>query len=207
MVSSVASVMEFRNLKSAYSIAFSHLLHKDIAIYEAFLSVYFRPNNFYCIHIDKESKDKVWKAVQGLVKCYSEKMIHGKIFLIDKKDSLKVLKQVIDLDINDSYVSFGVQDKNTGLVASVKSSALIITEETRKKLEQEAPGDKVHQIKPKLGKKALKKKKELERNKTKGNKSLVQYVQYFTYFPFPYFYYQYSINICMYSKMIVECMY
>jgi len=88
----------------------------------------------------------------------------------DKKDSLKVLKQVIDLDINDSYVSFGVQEKNTGLAASVKSSALIITEETRKKLEQEAPGDKVHQIKPKLGKKALKKKKELERNKTKGDK-------------------------------------
>ena len=78
------------NLKSAYSIAFSHLLHEDIAIYEAFLSVYFRPNNFYCIYIDKESKHKVWKAVQGLAKCYSEKMIHGKIFLIDKKDSLKV---------------------------------------------------------------------------------------------------------------------
>ena len=88
--SEVLKNYEKLNLKSASSIAFSHLLHKEIAIYEAFLSVYFRPNNFYCIHIDKESRDKAWKAVQGLVKCYSTKMIYGKIFLIDKKDSLKV---------------------------------------------------------------------------------------------------------------------
>ena len=86
----------------------------------------------------------------------------------DKKDSLKDLKQVIELDISDSYVSFGVQDRQTGLTASAKSSALILTDEVRKKLEEGAPGDKVHEIKPKLGKKALKKKKELERNKTKG---------------------------------------
>ena len=31
-----------------------------------------------------------------------------------KKDSLTTLKQVIDLDISDSYVSFGVKDRNTG---------------------------------------------------------------------------------------------
>ena len=86
----------------------------------------------------------------------------------DKKDLLKDLKQVIELDITDSYVSFGVEDKHTGLTASSKSSALIVTEETRKKLEEAAPGDKVHEIQPKLGKKALKKKKDLERNKTKG---------------------------------------
>jgi len=88
----------------------------------------------------------------------------------DKKDLLKDLKQVIELDITDSYVSFGVEDKHTGLTASSKSSALIVTEETRKKLEEAAPGDKVHEIQPKLGKKALKKKKDLERNKTKGDK-------------------------------------
>jgi len=86
-----------------------------------------------------------------------------------KKDSLKALKQVIDLDISDAYVSFGVKDRNTGLTASAKTSALIVTEETRKKLEEAAPGDKVHEIKPILGKKALKKQKEFERNKTKGD--------------------------------------
>jgi len=87
----------------------------------------------------------------------------------DKKDSMKDLKQVIELDISDSYVSFGVQDRQTGLTASAKSSALILTDEVRKKLEEGAPGDKIHEIKPKLGKKALKKKKELERHKTKGD--------------------------------------
>ena len=81
---------EKKTLKPAYSLAFSHLLHKEIAIYEAFLSIYFRPNDFYCIHVDTESKEKVWKAVEGLVKCYSSKMIRGKIVLLDKKESFKV---------------------------------------------------------------------------------------------------------------------
>ena len=81
---------EKQNLKLTHSLAFSHLVHKEIAIYEAFLSVYFRPNDFYCIHVDKEAKTKVWRAVEGLVKCYSTKMNNGKIVLIDKKESYKV---------------------------------------------------------------------------------------------------------------------
>ena len=91
-----------RNLTSAYSIAFSHLLHEEISIYEAFLSVYFRPNNFYCIHIDRKSDDKVWKAVESLVKCYSTKMTHGKMVLMDKKDSFNVIwgeDQMLKADI------------------------------------------------------------------------------------------------------------
>lgn len=35
-----------------HSYAFSHLLHKDVAIYETFLAMYFRPNNYYCVHVD-----------------------------------------------------------------------------------------------------------------------------------------------------------
>ena len=63
--------------------------------------------------------------------------------------------------------------QHLGITASAKTSALIVTEETRKKLEEEAPGDKVHEIKPKLGKKALKKQKDLERNKTKGKYTIL----------------------------------
>ena len=42
----------------------------------------------------------------------------------DKKDSLKDLKQVIELDISDSYVSFGVQDRQTGLTGQLISECL-----------------------------------------------------------------------------------
>ena len=86
----VIRTYEESNLKPTYSLAFSHLVHNQLAIYEAFLSMYFRPNDFYCIHVDIESHKKVWMAIKGLVKCYSTKMKHGKIVLIDKKDSFKV---------------------------------------------------------------------------------------------------------------------
>ena len=86
----------------------------------------------------------------------------------DSKNSLEPLKQVIDLDMNESYVTFGITSKNTGDIAAAKSSALLIPEERRKEIDQAVPKDETFEIQPKLGKKALKKKKKLEREKTKG---------------------------------------
>ena len=77
------------------------------------------------------------------------------------------LSQVISLDPQDLYVSFGA---SSAASASAKTSALILTEDFKKEVEQFAPGDQIHQIKPKLGKKATKKLKKLEREKTKGDK-------------------------------------
>lgn len=81
---------EKNNLKPSYSIAFSHLVHEEIAIYETFLSMYFHPNDFYCIHVDKSANQKIWKAVEGLMKCYSTQLKSGKMILIDKKEAFKV---------------------------------------------------------------------------------------------------------------------
>ena len=67
------------------------MLHNHVAIYEAFLAMYFRPHNFYCIHIDYKADDTVRKAVEGLVQCYEQELTTGSIFLIQKKDSIKVI--------------------------------------------------------------------------------------------------------------------
>ena len=76
------------------SLAFSHMLHTQVAIYETFLAMYFRSSNFYCIHVDRKAQDIVRQAVEGLVKCYSTKIGTGKIFLLDKEESIKVMKML-----------------------------------------------------------------------------------------------------------------
>ena len=71
-------------------LAFSHLVHTQSAILEVFLAMYFRPNNFYCIHVDKKSDEIFKKAIANLIKCYSNKTDHGKIFVLSDVDSFSL---------------------------------------------------------------------------------------------------------------------
>ena len=77
-------------IDSGTPLAFSHLVHTQAAIFEVFLSLYFRPNNFHCIHIDKKSNSKFKEAITNLVKCYSTKIKTGKIFILSEKNSFSV---------------------------------------------------------------------------------------------------------------------
>ena len=75
---------------SRVNLAFSHMLHHQVVIYEAFLAMYFRPTNFYCVHLDVKASDLIRKTVERLINCYSNKTTTGKIFLLGKKESLDV---------------------------------------------------------------------------------------------------------------------
>ena len=77
-------------LTPSIQLAFSHMLHNQVAIYEAFLAMYFRPRNFYCIHVDAKAESVVRRAVEALVNCYAEKITTGSIFVIKKKESIEV---------------------------------------------------------------------------------------------------------------------
>ena len=90
MNKSIISKHEEDNLNNKINLAFTHMLHHQVAIYEIFLALYFRPNNFYCIHVDVKSSDLIRKTVENLVKCYSNKITTGKIFVLDKRESLDV---------------------------------------------------------------------------------------------------------------------
>ena len=70
--------------------AFSHMLHHQVAIYETFLAMYFRPYNFYCVHLDLKAVDIIRKALESLVKCYKDRLTTGKILIVDKKESIDV---------------------------------------------------------------------------------------------------------------------
>ena len=82
---------EMIHLKNDVRLAFSHMLHNQVAIYEAFLAMYFRPYNYYCLHIDRKAEKIIRKAIEGLVKCYAAEVTTGKIFVIDKTESIEVL--------------------------------------------------------------------------------------------------------------------
>ena len=71
-------------------LAFSHLVHSQSAILEVFLSIYFRPNNFHCIHVDKKSNTTFKKAIANLIRCYSNKTKQGEIFTLSEIDSFSV---------------------------------------------------------------------------------------------------------------------
>ena len=73
-------------------LAFSHMLHNHVAIYEAFLAMYFRPYNFYCVHVDLKADVAVRDAIQSLISCYTAEVTTGKIFMIDKEESIKVIE-------------------------------------------------------------------------------------------------------------------
>ena len=51
-----------------FPLAFSFTVHKQIGILEMFLSLYFRPTDSYCFHVDEKAHKDIKKAVQGIVK-------------------------------------------------------------------------------------------------------------------------------------------
>ena len=71
-------------------LAFSHLVHEQATILEAFLSIYFRPNNFHCIHVDEKATPTFKAAVRNIVKCYKKKVKHGSIFILPESESFSV---------------------------------------------------------------------------------------------------------------------
>ena len=46
------------DLEKEFPLAFSLALHHHVGIFEMFLALYWRPTDFYCIHVDIESHQK-----------------------------------------------------------------------------------------------------------------------------------------------------
>ena len=63
---------EIKNRRNASStnLAFSIVLHRDVAILEHQLKLLFRPNHAFCLHVDAKAPEKILLAVQALVDCY-----------------------------------------------------------------------------------------------------------------------------------------
>jgi len=51
------------NLQVSFPLAFSHLLHQDIGIFEVFMATAYQPKNSHCIYIDAKADDKVYFTI------------------------------------------------------------------------------------------------------------------------------------------------
>jgi len=57
-------------LERDFPIAFSLLMYKDVEQAERLLRAIYRPQNFYCIHVDAKSDESIYSAVQGVASCF-----------------------------------------------------------------------------------------------------------------------------------------
>ena len=57
-------------LERHFPIAFSLLMFKDVEQAERLLRAIYRPQNFYCIHVDAKSDNSIYSAMQGVASCF-----------------------------------------------------------------------------------------------------------------------------------------
>lgn len=65
-----------------FPIAYSLLVFKDIQQVEALLRAIYRPQNVYCIHIDKKSSDNFTRAVHGIASCFENVFVSSKSYRV-----------------------------------------------------------------------------------------------------------------------------
>ncbi|XP_045192808.2 beta-1,3-galactosyl-O-glycosyl-glycoprotein beta-1,6-N-acetylglucosaminyltransferase-like [Mercenaria mercenaria] len=62
-------------VENDFHIAFSLLIFKDIEQSERLLRAIYRPQNNYCIHIDKKSADSIYDAMSSIANCFDNVFI------------------------------------------------------------------------------------------------------------------------------------
>ena len=58
------------NIEVAFPIAYSILMYKDIEQVERLLRAIYRPQNIYCIHVDRKTSHDIYRAIEGIAKCF-----------------------------------------------------------------------------------------------------------------------------------------
>jgi Core-2/I-Branching enzyme len=56
--------------EAQFSIAYSILVFRDVEQFERLLRSIYRPQNFYCVHVDRKSSSSFYKAVTGISSCF-----------------------------------------------------------------------------------------------------------------------------------------
>ena len=83
----------FPHIKDGYrdgdtDLAFTMVVHKDARQIARLMRMIHRPNNFYCIHLDRRSPVIFEQAITGIAKCFGDKT--GNVQLVPTKDRVAV---------------------------------------------------------------------------------------------------------------------
>lgn len=67
-------------VENNFPIAFSILMYKDVEQSERLLRAIYRPQNLYCIHVDSQSSEDIFKAMSNIANCFENVFISSKRF-------------------------------------------------------------------------------------------------------------------------------
>ncbi|XP_053380435.1 beta-1,3-galactosyl-O-glycosyl-glycoprotein beta-1,6-N-acetylglucosaminyltransferase-like [Mercenaria mercenaria] len=66
--------------EAEFPVAYSILLYKDVEQAERLLRAIYTPQNYFCLHVDADSKQEVHDAVQGIANCFDN------VFVVSRKE-------------------------------------------------------------------------------------------------------------------------
>ncbi|CAF0779992.1 unnamed protein product [Adineta steineri] len=61
-----------------FSLAFSILMYENVEQFERLLRIIYRPQNFYCIHVDRDASPAILQGVKSIVQCFDNVILASK---------------------------------------------------------------------------------------------------------------------------------
>ncbi|XP_016141690.1 beta-1,3-galactosyl-O-glycosyl-glycoprotein beta-1,6-N-acetylglucosaminyltransferase 4-like [Sinocyclocheilus grahami] len=93
-----------------FPLAYSLVVHQDVALVERLLRAVYMPHNIYCIHYDLKSSDDFISAMKGLARCIPNVFIASKLERVQYagfsrlKADLNCLSDLLDSEVKWKYV-------------------------------------------------------------------------------------------------------
>ena len=66
----------------SFPLAFTILVHEKVEQFERLLLAIYRPNNQYCIHVDKKVPDSIMNAILAITNCFDNVFISSKLEIV-----------------------------------------------------------------------------------------------------------------------------
>lgn len=85
-----------------FPIAFSILMHENVEQVERLLRLIYRPQNFYCIHVDRKSSPSVHAALNAVARCFENVFVSSNVIDVHWGEyslleaELSCLRQLLD---------------------------------------------------------------------------------------------------------------
>ena len=80
--------------ESDFPLAFNILFHRNVEQLERLLRVLFRPQNQYCIHVDRKTPHYILKAVTNIANCFENVFIASKLEIVVYASNTRLLADI-----------------------------------------------------------------------------------------------------------------
>lgn len=81
-------------MESDFPLAFNILFHKNTEQLERLLRVLYRPQNQYCIHVDRKTPDNVLESVENIANCFDNVFVASKLEIVIYASHTRLLADI-----------------------------------------------------------------------------------------------------------------